>query len=141
MDLLLSVANKLRSLRADLPEILAEVVDENATFIEDRIVAQLQKGQRGDGEFLPDYSPTSVAKFGKPPGPIRLYDKGPFYSGIFARAERDGIEIDNRDSKTGMLTKRYGVEILELTAENVEIVKYDVLKPGLIEKSRNRLLA
>lgn len=139
-ELLLGVAERLRAVPAEIPAMIAEVVQENASLIEDMNIAQLQEGRRSDGEILPDYSPTSVFKYGKPPGPIKLFDQGDFYSAISARVEKNGIELDNKDSKAGMLANRYGDEIIGLTDANVQTFIDEILTPGLQDKTYERVI-
>lgn len=139
-DILLDIVRRLERVRNDLPQLLAEVIEENKSLIEDMNIAQLQRGERSDGAVLPDYSPTSVFKYGKPPGPIKLFDTGAFYRGITARIYKNSLDMDNTDSKTAMLALRYGEEIIGLQEENVEAVKFDIVKPGLIDKARKLIL-
>jgi hypothetical protein len=119
-DIILSVARNLRAVVELMPEIIAEVIQENASLIEDMNIAQLQAGQRADGSTLPNYSPTSVIKYGKPPGPIRLFETGDFYRGIVVRPFNDRLEMDNTDSKIGKLANRFGDEIIGLNEDNIE---------------------
>lgn len=72
-------------------------------------VEQLHKGQKSDGRFMPDYSPVSVEVYGKPPGPIKLYDTGAFYRG-FMLDIGSILAITSSDDKTDMLFKRYATK-------------------------------
>ena len=78
---------------------------------------QLQQGVRSDDSVMPEYSFRSVFQYGKPPGPIRLYDTGAFYSGILFDVRKDIFILDSADDKTMMLKKRYGPDILGLGTE------------------------
>ena len=69
------------------------------------ITDQLWAGELGDGSIMPPYSPVSVAKFGKPPGPWRLYDQGDYYRGIFMQAAKFPVVFDNHDQKTGKIAE------------------------------------
>lgn len=102
--------------------------------IEDKIAEQLQRGERGDGSKLPNYSPVSVARFGKPAGPIRLLDQGDFYRGVTVYADDYGMVIVDTDEKTPMLTEKYGDEILELQDRSLEELKEDVILPNFIPR-------
>ncbi len=97
--------------------------------IEDKVTEQLARGERGDGTKLPNYSPVSVAKFGKPAGPIRLFDQGDFYQGVHVEADAQGIAIDDTDWKTPKLTEIYGDEILTLQERSISELNEDVLIP------------
>ena len=92
---------------------------------------QLQQGLRSDDTTLPDYSFRSVFQYGKPPGPIRLYDQGDFYRGFFFDVRQDIFILDSADDKTMMLKKRYGEDIAGLgtDASNKYIV---TLRPVFI---------
>jgi hypothetical protein len=136
-DVILAVARNLQAIRELMPEIIREVIQENASLIEDMNIAQLQAGQRADGSTLPNYSPTSVIKYGKPPGPIRLFDTGDFYRGITVRPFNDRLELDNTDSKIGKLANRYGDEIIGLQEGNIEDLRRFILLPSLQEKVRD----
>lgn len=131
---------RLREYKEDLIEMTVEILNDNASLIEDLNIAQLQRGERSDGEILPDYSPVSVMKYGKPPGPIKLFDTGAFYRGIIARANPRALDMDNTDSKRGKLANKYGDEIIGLQDESVERLQYFILLPGLIERTEQKLL-
>jgi hypothetical protein len=139
-EVLVDIMNKLRTIRDTVPELLTEIIQENKTIIEDMNIAQLQRGQRADGEILPDYSEASVMRYGKPPGPIKLFDTGAFYRGITANVYNNALDMDSTDSKTALLAWRYGEEIVGLQEQNVEVLKEEIIKPGLIEKARKLLL-
>jgi hypothetical protein len=134
------IIRKLKEYREDIIDITVEVLNENASLIEDMNIAQLQRGERADGQILPNYSPVSVLVYGKPPGPIKLFDTGAFYRGIIARANPKGLEMDNTDSKIGKLANRYGDEIIGLQEQNIELVQEFILIPELIKKTEQRLL-
>lgn len=98
---------------------------------------QLKKGMRSDGSFLPDYSKRSVEEFGKPEGPIKLFDTGDFYKGINPVFDASGFTLQGKDSKTEYLQnggggnfsnefgftgtefRGYGEDILGLTDRSV----------------------
>ena len=107
--------------------------DKNKEVIADMNTDQLWEGKRSDGVTLPDYSPVSVAVYGKPPGPIKLYDTGKFYRGIEAVAGRDQVDIIGNDSITAELEQRYGGEIIGLTEENEQDLKDNYIVPAMRE--------
>ncbi len=141
MRLLTDKIAQLKSIRNSLDNIAIEVLEESAPQIEDKNIEQLQRGQRSDESFLPNYSPRSVAQFGKPFGPIKLYDKGDFYQGIKLEVFGHKVGITDTDSKAPMLVDRYEPEILGLTVKNWQLVKDEVLLPGYLYKLRKRLAA
>jgi len=140
MDLLLDVVRRLRQLREEIPQMIVEVLEDNRTLIEDLNIAQLQRGERVDGSIQDDYSPTSVFKYGKPPGPIRLFDTGAFYRGVTLEIFTRSFQMIGRDIKTDFLERgRFG-EVVGLTEDTKFEVIETILTPGLQDKTRNRLL-
>lgn len=106
---------------------------DNDSIVEDLNISQLQRGERSDGVILPDYSPRSVQEFGKPPGPIRLFDTGAFYRGITLTAASDAATLSGRDRKTRELQDDYGDEIIGLTEENKKIFRDEYLKIDILD--------
>lgn len=80
---------------------------------------QLFHGKDSDGNSLPNYSPTSVNVYNKPPGPIRLFDSGDFYRGFFLSANKFPIVFSSTDSKTDKLSKAFGYGIFGLQKKNL----------------------
>jgi hypothetical protein len=89
---------------------------------------------------MPDYSPVSVELYGKPDGPIRLYDEGDFYRGFFVQADNFPVILGSRDSKSEMLKNEFGKEIFGLTKENTRELSQVYLKRDLQEYYRQILL-
>lgn len=141
MSALDDILGKLITIRDTLPDIAVSVLEDAAPQIEDKITQQLQQGKRGDGSTLPNYSPVSVAKFGKPPGPIKLFDTGDFYQGIKVSANGSGLFIDDTDSKTPLLTEKYGDAILYLGDDSLAELKEDVFLPGILYEIEQILAA
>jgi hypothetical protein len=123
---------KMDAIRAGIGEILKESVREAAPVIEDEIIAQLKRGERGDGQSLPDYSPTSVFKYGKRPGPMTLEDTGDYHRGHTVIVDDDGFEIRNTDWKTPKLAMTYGREILDLQSQSFDVIKNDFLTDAIM---------
>lgn len=140
MDRLLDLAQRLRQVREDMPLMIREVLEDNKTLLEDMNIAQLQRGERVDGSIQDDYSPVSVFKYGKPPGPIRLFDTGAFYRGINLEIFTRSFEMIGRDIKTDFLERgRFG-DVVGFTEDTKFEIIETILTPGLQEKTRNRLL-
>lgn len=131
MEILEQTISKLQTLRDSLPDIATKVINDAAPQIEDKIIFQLRQGLKGDGSYLPNYSPVSVAKFGKPFGPIKLYDEGDYYRGLKARAFGSVLEIDDTDWKDPMLTLRFGDNIKALTDESLAELQEEAFLPGI----------
>lgn len=109
-----------------------------ADAAEDQQRQQLSQGLRGDDTVMPDYSPTSVKVFGKPEGPIKLYDQGDFYKGIQLSVRGDIFNITSTDMKTTMLENHYGIDILRLgTQAKINYIR--VLRPEYVNTIRNDL--
>lgn len=134
MTVLTELKNKLINLPSEIPFMLAEVFTELASTVEDFNIFQLQKGERADGSTLPNYSPRSVQVYGKPAGPIKLYDEGDFYRGITLKVVPGGIELVGLDVKTAMLQLRYGDDIIGLSEESIDRLMKEYVKPLLEEK-------
>lgn len=124
--------------KVDLLLSMQVAMEETAREAVTQQKAQLQQGLRSDDSTLPDYSFRSIFQYGKPPGPIRLYDQGDFYSGFLFDVRQDIFILDSADEKTMMLKKRYGEDIAGLGtyAKRNWIVS---LKPVYIKEIKNYL--
>lgn len=127
MGKLRDIAKKLASVTIEQEEkFILRVIKEHEDVITNMNTDQLFQGIRSDGSEMPAYSKASVEVYGKPDGPIRLFDTGDFYRGFIVHAEKFPVLIDSTDSKTTMLVegnkykKGYGVQIFGLTKENKE---------------------
>jgi len=141
MEVLDRIINTLEQIKEDLPRLIGEVMNENKTLIEDLNIKQLQEGKRSDGSTLPDYSPTSVFKYGKKPGPMVLEDTGAFYRGIEVKVSPNFAEIIGTDPKTKKLENSYGVEIVGISEEHIDELVTTILLPGLREKVKQKYFA
>ena len=84
------------------------------------------------GNGIGDYSETSVNVYGKTAGHITLKDTGAFYQSFVVKVNSNGIMIVANDVKDDtVLTDRYGIDILGLTEENLEVVR-NMLKTNYI---------
>jgi hypothetical protein len=106
----------------------------------DQQKAQLAQGLRSDDTVTDDYSFRSVFQYGKPPGPIKWYDKGDFYRGIRIDVREDIFTLSSTDSKSTMIlnSKKGGPNTLGLgtDAKNKYI---QVLRPVFINEIRTYL--
>lgn len=112
--------------------VLRTALFDSRQDFEEAVLMQLSQGKRSDDVFLPDYSNVSVTVYGKPPGPMRLFDQGDFYEGIEARITGDGLELVGTDVKSEMLKLRYGDEIIGLSEENKNRILYEVIYPRML---------
>ena len=136
MQQLINLRNQLLALNVQIFLLIQEVFNDPLVKaqIEDKITEQLSRGERGDGSKLPNYSPVSVAVYGKPAGPSKLFDQGDFYRGVSVEVTRDGIIIYDTDGKSEMLEIRYGAEILLLQEQSIDEINRDVIIPTLQAK-------
>jgi hypothetical protein len=121
-----------------IPELAVEVIEETKTTLEELNIMQLQQGERADGQSLKDYSPVSVAKFGKPPGPMKLFHTGDYYEGIKTKVFQDKFELIGTDEKSEMLTAIHG-PVIGVNDQNLQDYTDFVFKPELLYKFRNRI--
>lgn len=115
-----------------LPQVLKEL----KPIIEDLNIAQLQKGQRPDGTYLPDYSPRSVSVFGKTPGPMTMHETGAFYRGMNLIVENSEMKMTDTDPKTEMLEENYG-PLRGISKASLKTLKNDYLVEELGIKTKN----
>lgn len=120
---------RLTGLRTAMKPILKKSFEYIKPAVEDKVIEQLARGEKGDGSNLPNYSIVSVTKFGKSPGPMILRDQGDFWRGITLVVDDDGVEIVGNDQKSEMLQLRYGDDIIELQEESKEEIVRDDLQP------------
>ena len=95
------------------------------------------KGIRSDGTQLPNYSPTSIAFYGKPNRSFTLKDSGDFYKSFIAFVDSSkNITIQSNPEKVDSLTgfninllEMYGEKIEGLTQESKEILNKKIIIP------------
>lgn len=135
LDKLIKIKDRLERFKLNVPIMVEETLKELAPVIEDLLADQLQRGEKGDGTKLPDYSPVSVRVYGKPAGPIRLFETGAFYRGMTLAVTAKDFEIIDTDSKTAKLTETYGDAILLLSPKSVQVLVDDYLVIELSKKA------
>ena len=86
---------------------------------------------------MPNYSPVSVEVYGKPAGPIRLYDQGDFYRGFFLNTDKFPVIFYSRDSKAQRLEQEYGNEIFGLRQQDKKEVAQYIIGPDIREYYKN----
>ena len=86
---------------------LESTLDELADINRDRML----DGVKANGVKMPDYSFRSVNEFGKPPGPIRLFDTGDFQQNIKVTRSGNVLVTESLDPKNDMLVLHYSSEI------------------------------
>jgi hypothetical protein len=131
------IAEKIAHLRKFTPDVmeqeLLEIVRDNEQVITAMNTDQLFSGKRSDGSDMPPYSRASVEIFGKPDGPIRLFDEGNFYRRFFIDADKFPVRVDSSDPKTVMLVegtqfkRGFGENIFGITRDNQEHLNKDYI--------------
>lgn len=102
------------------------------------ITDQLSDGKDSLGENLPDYSMTSITRFGKEPGPWTLHDTGVFYRSIMLE-EGFPVKFGSSDLKSGQIfdnlesKDRNWNDVIQLSEEN----RKDLSRSYLLEKSKD----
>lgn len=124
--------------KVDLLLSMQVALEETAREAVSQQKQQLQQGLRSDDSTLPDYSFRSIFQYGKPPGPIRLYDQGDYYRGMYFVVHGKEFFLDSADEKTTMLKKRYGEDIAGLGSEAKENY-IDVLEPVFLGQIKDYL--
>lgn len=100
--------SKIKKLRDNLRRMPPEVMSRQALQVmqahENIAVGmntdELWEGKLANGDTLWDYSPISVTVYGKPYGPVRMFDEGDFYRGFFMNAASFPIIFGSKDTKT-----------------------------------------
>lgn len=134
-DVIHRLAERLN--RINLDAVTEDALVNNQSEISELNREQLRDGVRATGTFLPDYSPVSVKVYGKPPGPIKLYETGDFYEGIVPKFSEMNFTLEGTDEKTDMLERRYG-EVVGLTKESIGDLARVAL-PDIQNQIRRRL--
>lgn len=121
--------------KVDINTILNSVMEEPSiqSQIIDLNYAQLDKGLEADGTFMGNYSRVSVEKFGKRPGPIRLYDTGATRESFKVRADRDSFVITGNMDLHGVALDVIYPKALGLSNESVAEIVPEI-KERVIEK-------
>jgi hypothetical protein len=133
MGKLLNIANKIKNLTEDgIDKTILKSFSDNQEAATNLNTDQLFQGKEATGGVLPDYSPRSVIVFGKPAGPMRLFETGAFYRGFFVKSDRFPIVFSSTDSKTDKLSQAFGAnEIFGLDKENIKDFSQSYVLPDL----------
>lgn len=138
------LAQNLRQLKAGLPDLIGQLIAENAHVIEDLQTAQMDAGLDSEGKRIePDYSPFTVqikrAK-GQPYDRVTLKDSGSFHAGMFLTGGANNqFSIGSRDPKSKKLQDKYGEEIFGLNEDSQQQLIDDHLRPELPERVKKVL--
>lgn len=142
MDVLQDLIKRLTSIPTT--DFVREIVEENKPYLEDKNTEQLNAGMSSDGSNIyPPYSPFTKAikaAKGQPFDRVTLKDEGDFHSSIKAQAEANGFTMKATDWKAEGLQIVYGEEILGLSEDSIAEFKEDIVRPEMIDKTRNHVL-
>jgi hypothetical protein len=127
-----TVINKLKAVRASIPQIVLDLVRENEQF-----VINLQQGQLGEGfdskgqQIKPSYAQSTIArkkKKGQPFNRVTLKDKGDYYKSFDIIYNESGgtFVLKATNFVRQYLVKRYGEDIEGLTPESIELVSKEI---------------
>lgn len=103
----------------NIDEAIDKSVLKHDSEIEDLNLGQLKQGLKSNGGNTGEYK--NIEYKGRL-RPVDLNKTGSFYKGITATSKSGILEIDGKDSKTGLLQDIYGDDILGLTDENANEV-------------------
>lgn len=135
MGKLLELSNRLRQLTPQRLEAeVLVILNKNEQVFTDMNADQLYQGEDAKGNKLPDYSERSVTVFGKPNGPMRLYETGSFYRGLFLDTSKFPVIVFSSDQKTGKIA-----DLLASRGHNPDDI-YGLQKPNLKDFSRSYVL-
>lgn len=139
------MADRFRSLKANLPDLVGDLVAENAPAIEDLQTAQLSEGLDSEGNRIePDYTPFTVQikkQKGQPYDRVTLRDTGDFHAGMFlSGGNNNQFAIGNSDGKAGALLRKYSDKILGLNEDSIQKLINEQLRPELPERALSELI-
>lgn len=140
MSTVLTILNKVKSI--DLRESAVMAMEDTAPAYRKEQQDQLFKGlDSKEAKIEPAYTARTVAiksRKGQPTDRVTLKDKGDFYRGIFIDVRGDIFVTESMDSKSGMLQKKYGTQILGLGLHaRIEYIR--TLRPVFINKIKQYL--
>lgn len=119
-----------------------QAISKNQNSAVELQVEQQLSGKEKNGKTMPDYSPVSVNKFGKTPGPITLRDTGAFQRDMYMKVNESGVLFNSNDEKSRMLEERFAQFDYEIFGLNnstkSEFIKNHV-KPTFITDVKSAL--
>ena len=110
-----SINDLLKRLQVlNIPEESRQALIANKPLIIELNRERMLEGRKTNGKFLPNYSKISQEVYGYPNTPIKLKATGAFQQAITVDVGINIIKTTSTDSKTTMLTKRYGEDVFGL---------------------------
>lgn len=142
MEQITALISSLKNIRDNYLTLASEVLDENASKIEDLNLQQLYDGERPDGsQITPFYTANTVAikkSKGQPYDRVTERDTGAFWNSIKAKSFGNQLQMEATDPKTEKLKAKYG-NTIGLSDDSMTIVVQEILKPGLGNKFQQQL--
>ena len=137
--------DNLKKVENELIITLSDVINDNSEQLEQAQRDQMAKGKNADNNNIgrlknKGYALRKKANGGKAPLNIAdLKNKGDFYKGIKASADRNTFTLTSTDSKKDFLIKRYTEQIFGYNNKTFTSVKNVVLVPGMIKDIKKQL--
>ena len=121
-----SVTNILKKIlrefgkKVTVERVMRDVFPDNKDTLEDYAPLRMNnEGRDGSGDLIePFYSRFTYFKKkaeGKEADFVTLRDTGAFHKAFTGKLQKDGVLLENLDSKVAKLTRKYGDDILKLT--------------------------
>ena len=123
-----TVINKLKAVRASIPQIVLDIIRENEPFVIELQQGQLDEGINSKGQQIkPSYAASTIARKkrkGQPFNRVTLRDEGDFYKSfdIIYNDSNGTFIMKATDFVRQYLVKRYGEDIEGLTPESIETI-------------------
>ena len=149
MDLISELRSRVASFYDDLSsgKMMQEIILDNEGVIcdmnaEDQLYEQ---GVNSLGVDISDYAPYSPVTVwikeekGQPTDRVTLRDEGDFESSFYVTASLDGFAIRASDWKAEKLIKKYGTDIMGLTEENMDSLRWDYVYFELMQRLKKEL--
>ena len=113
----------------DIEKVVKQSISITAPTIAQLNRDQLKSGKRANNSVMPNYSDSSVNLFGKPEGPIMLYETGAFHDSITVQVKGDEIITTAKDLYN--LSDKYTDDIYGLADTQQEIYNENIFYPEL----------
>ena len=127
-----ALLNKFLAL--DTEKVIENAIDNTAVELADINRTRMKDGVKSDGVLMPTYSKTSQEVFGKPDGPITLFDTGAFQASITATRNGNSIiTTQSADLKNDLLVEKYSNKIFGTGGEYKKNYIKNNLRPAFNE--------
>ncbi len=129
------LAKGVRELQREMPNIIANALEENKEIAADLITDQLTRGIKGDGEELANYRSREYAEFKKSIGSVSspvadLKLTGAYHRSIMLEVSGEEAAVTSDDQKDLELSLKYGEEIKQYTEPSKKELRLQI-KPDI----------